>query len=644
MKKKLVIKTITLVFINMLLMTCEKFPLNPYDPESVEQGFVTACPVFDMEEGTYTNDITVSISCPDENATIHYAIGAESGQEHYIPYVSPIAIEGDGTAITIKALARCEGKNDSAVSMATYQVSYFTLTVLTGEHGSVTPSGTVKTPLYKKIKVSAEPETSYAFVRWEAAAGSGVIIADEYNPETIVTLNEGDGTVIAYFDTAYTLNITSGRNGATEPAGLVPMALNSPRMVKAIPNDGYIHEYWENGGVIVGDLSAEETKVTLTTGNGFIRATFGVTPHDPTTRILSSDFYINDYFGCSVAVSGNYAVVGAYGDDDNGDKSGSAYVFHRDGGTWTEQAKLLASDGESGDEFGRTVAISGDYIIAGAHDDDDNGEDSGSAYIFHREGSVWSQQAKLTASDGTEHDFFGYAVSISGDYALIGTFRSAAYIFHRDGGAWIQQTKLPSNGAYYSDFGQAVSISGDYALVGADDSASAGSAYLFHRDGSTWTEQAKLLASDGEDGDCFGCTVAISEDYIAVGAFCDKDNGETSGSAYIFHREGSSWTQQAKLLASDGAQEDFFGSTVSISGDYIVVSACNDAIYSRRTGSAYIFHLNGAVWSEHLKLTNSKGKDSFGGAVICGNYVIIGEPYNDDNGYGSGSAYINEGF
>jgi len=213
---------------------------------------------------------------------------------------------------------------------------------------------------------------------------------------------------------------------------------------------------------------------------------------------------------------------------------------------WLEQDKLLASDGATGDYFGVSVSIDGDYAIIGAHRDDDNGEDSGSAYIFTRSGTTWNQQDKLIPSDGAAEDLFGNSVSIDGDYAIIGAFwdddngdlSGSAYIFTRDGTTWIEQDKLiPSDGAAGDRFGCSVSIDGDYAIIGAwfdDNGEDHGSAYIFTRDGGTWIEQDKLIPSDGADR--FGCSVSIDGDYAIIGAHYDDDYGYWSGSAYIFVR------------------------------------------------------------------------------------------------------------
>ena len=201
------------------------------------------------------------------------------------------------------------------------------------------------------------------------------------------------------------------------------------------------------------------------------------------------------------------------------------------GSTWTQQVKLTANDGNLLDHLARSVSISGDYAIVGANKKLMENDNQGAAYIFHRSGSAWTQQAKLLADNGATGGFFGNSVSISGDYAIVGTGedlkewtdQGSAYIFYYSGGSWVQQAKLTANDEEYGDeFGNSVSISGDYAIVGnhLDDigeDEDQGSVYIFHRIGSTWTQQVKLTANDGNLLDHFGSSVSISGDYVIVG-------------------------------------------------------------------------------------------------------------------------------
>ncbi len=374
-------------------------------------------------------------------------------------------------------------------------------------------------------------------------------------------------------------------------------------------------------------------------------------------KLLPADGVEGDWFGFSVFISGDTAVVGAMWDDDNGTDSGAVYVFTRSGGVWTQQAKLLSADGTSNDGFGRSVSVSGDTAVIGAWGDADNGTASGSAYVFVRSNGVWTQQAKLLPADGAGGDWFGESVSISGDTAIIGARRDtdngsnsgSAYVFVRSGDVWTQQAKLlPTDGADGDWFGFSVSISGDTALIGAfsddnENGINSGSTYVFTRSGGVWTQQVKLLPTDGAGEDWFGWSVSVSGDTAVIGAHQDGDNGIHSGSAYVFTHTGGVWTQQAKLLPSDGAAEDGFGWSVSINGDTAVVGAKEDDDNGPVSGSAYIFTRSSDTWTQQAKLLPADGAadDEFGRSVsISGDTAVIGAWGDDDNGSKSGSAYI----
>ncbi|MBN2474707.1 MAG: pre-peptidase C-terminal domain-containing protein [Pirellulales bacterium] len=380
---------------------------------------------------------------------------------------------------------------------------------------------------------------------------------------------------------------------------------------------------------------------------------------DPVSQqeIMASDPAVEDRFGWSVSVSGNVAVVGAKYDDDVGIDSGSAYIYRFDGTHWTQQQKLTASDGALFDYFGYSVAISADTAVVGAYGDDDAGSYSGSVYIYRFDGTQWMQEQKLTAFDGEAGDYFGYSVAISGNTAVVGAYRDydaaggsgSAYVFHFDGTQWTQQQKLTaSDRAAYDYFGYSVSISGNTALVGAygdDDAGSAsGSAYIYRFDGTQWTQQQKLTASDGAADDYFGWSVALSGDTAVVGAYADDDAGSGSGSAYVFQFDGTQWTQQQKLTASDVTASDYFGYSVSISGNTALVGARYDDDAGNDSGSAYVFRFDGTQWTQQHKLTasNAARDDRFGTAVaVSGSRVVVGAPYRDAAGVrDSGAAYV----
>lgn len=351
-------------------------------------------------------------------------------------------------------------------------------------------------------------------------------------------------------------------------------------------------------------------------------------------------------FGASVSLSGDYCIVGAPWDDGNEDDSGSAYIFapnEVDPNHWDQQAKLTALDGSEGDRFGHSVSICGDYCIVGAYFDD---VESGSAYIFRRDGPYWLQETKLTASDGAEGDCFGRSVSIDGDYCLVGAFlgdgnvpyAGSAYVFKRKQlpvGIWEEQAKLTaSDGESEDGFGISVSINGDYCLVGAHEAdacdVDSGAAYVFKRSDTSWSQQAKLIASGGDDDNNFGLSVSISGDYCIVGSNYADGNETESGAAYIFEKPVSGWmdtAETAKLAPEDGATNDDFGRSVCIKGDYCIVGVQFDDDNGDSSGSAYIYRRMAGTWNNVAKLTASDGVegDSFGMSVsIDGDYSIVG--------------------
>jgi hypothetical protein len=201
----------------------------------------------------------------------------------------------------------------------------------------------------------------------------------------------------------------------------------------------------------------------------------------------------------------------------------------------------------------------------------------------------WQQQVELTAADGVPGDHLGGPVALSGDTALVGAWAKnhgagAAYVFVRSGSRWAQQARLTARGGAAGDwFGASVALSGDTALVGAPLAGHTGAAYVFVRDGSRWTQQARLTARDGSACDWFGRTVALSGDTALMGAWYKNNH---AGAAYVFVRDGSRWAQQAELTARDGAAEDYFGSSVALCGDTALVGA---GFKNHATGVAYVF-------------------------------------------------------
>jgi hypothetical protein len=381
------------------------------------------------------------------------------------------------------------------------------------------------------------------------------------------------------------------------------------------------------------------------------------------TKLSASGAAADDAVGLSVSISGDTAVVGAPFDSQAGSRSGSAYVFVRSGGVWRQQQRLTASDAAGGDQFGWSVAASGDTAVIGSLGDSGAGYGSGSAYVFVRQGGVWRQQQKLVASDAAAGEAFGISVALDGETAVVGAYADshggdlsgAAYVFARSGGVWIQQQKLKAGDAAAGEFfGFSVALNADTAVVGApfDSDNRSGSAYVFLRNGGVWSQQRKLTASDphppGFAGGEFGYAVAVSGDTAVVGSPFDYEPGiyDLRGSAYVFVRNGAVWSQQQKLAASEVPALRQFGWSVAIRGDTAVIGAPfeSSADFFNFTGAAYVFSRSSGGWSRRQKLTASDASlfNHFGWSVaVHGDTALAGSPFGQ-LGANPGSAYVYE--
>ena len=407
---------------------------------------------------------------------------------------------------------------------------------------------------------------------------------------------------------------------------------------------------------------------------------------------------------------------------------GAVYVFVRNGMIWTQQAYLKASNTDEYDHFGSSVAIHGDTIVVGAWGEgssatgidgnqmDNSAFNSGAAYVFVRNGTTWTQQAYLKASNTEEEDYFGNSVAVNGDTIVVGangedsnatgvdgnqndnslSNPGAAYVFVRNGTTWTQQAYLKAgNPDGFDDFGRSVAVDGDTVIVGAwgegsdatgingdqtDNSAgSSGAAYVFVRDGTTWNQQAYLKAGNAEAGDGFGRSVALSGETAVIGASGEDSsatevNGNqtdnsagSSGAAYVFFRNGTSWSQQAYLKAGNAEANDLFGNSVAVNQDVIVVGANGEdsgatGVDGDQTdnslpdsGAAYVFQRSGTIWTRqaYLKASNTGLSDLFGISVgLSGDTMVVGSAYEDSSATGvngnqsdsdapySGAAYI----
>ena len=469
-------------------------------------------------------------------------------------------------------------------------------------------------------------------------------------------------------------------------------------------------------------LDVVDDHVAITVDDTGARYPLTIDPIAQQAYLKASNTGAYDLFGSSVAASGDTVVVGARSEGSNatgvnGDQndnsapnSGAAYVFVRNGTTWSQQAYLKASNTGENDRFGGSVAVSGDTVVVGAVDEDSiatgvNGNQSdntatsaGAAYVFVRSGTTWSQQAYLKASNPNSFDYFGTSVAVSRDTVVVGAegedsnatgvngdqtdnssiSSGAAYVFTRSGTTWSQQAYLKaSNTDLIDNFGNSVALSRDTVVVGAvfessnatgvngdqsDNSATAsGAAYVFVRSGTSWSQQAYMKASNTDPDDNFGRSVSAFGDTVVVGASNESssatgvngnqtDNSASrSGAAYVFARSGTTWTQQAYLKASNTGTFDSFGWSVTVSGDTVAVGAYLESSSATgvngnqnddsagASGAAYVFTRSDTTWSQlaYLKASNTESLDEFGSCVaVSGATVVVGALGEDSNDIG----------
>ena len=460
-------------------------------------------------------------------------------------------------------------------------------------------------------------------------------------------------------------------DGGAKSLGSVAMGANSPAMEFTILNTGdeiltgvSVAKDGDNPGDFIISAPAASvagggnTTFTVTftpTGEGLRSCALHISsddadenPYDitlsgtgtPTAPLMiaqsaylkSSNTFAEDYFGYSVAVSGETVVVGVPNAGAN--NTGSVHVFTRAVGVWTHQALLTAGNPGFDDLFGYSVGLSGDTLIVGALSEDsgtagvngipnENSTDSGAAYVFTRTVGVWTQQAFLKPGNPGAADRFGAAVAVAGDTVVVGAYgedsnttgvnsipnelasgSGAAYVFSRTGSAWTQQAYLKADNTGAGDqFGSAVAVAADTIVVGAYDedssttgvgsvsdelAAGSGAAYVFTRTGTNWTQQAYLKAGNTGAGDEFGKAVAVSGDSVIVGAPTEdsgtagvnpvpNESANYAGAAYVFSRSGIVWTQQAFLKAGNPGVNDGFGEAVAISGDLVIVGSTGES-------------------------------------------------------------------
>ena len=492
------------------------------------------------------------------------------------------------------------------------------------------------------------------------ASGAGILTIG-HDDRDIVIKSNSISIDSSNTDASGTIDIGTDASGT----GLITIG-NANRDILITSMDGDVIKTNETGIIEFGNTVSK-----IVINSTIEQSTISLQPAKYNPRsyevgITASDAATSDYFGYFVAISadGNTAIVGAFAEDPSAiSNAGSAYIFVRDGTTWTQQQKIWANDAGANDLFGSSGSISadGNTAIVGAPEDDVSGTNSGSAYIFVRDGTTWTQQQKIWANDADATDLFGTAVSISADGNTVtvgaihedasGTDSGSIYIFVRIGTAWTQQQKIWANDASsYIRLGGSISISadGNTIIVGirSDGTYWSGSAYIFVRDGETWAQQQKILADDTGPADNFGYSVAINYDgstAVVCAVFGAAPSISDCGSAYIFVKDGVTWTQQQKIFTDNPIWNDQFGSSVAISpdGNTVVVGARNKNVSGISMGSVYTFCRNGTTWTQqqHIIASDGQSTNSFGNsvAISSGGTIIAGANKKNTN---TGKAYI----
>lgn len=422
------------------------------------------------------------------------------------------------------------------------------------------------------------------------------------------------------------------------------------------------------GKIVPSTLTAKGDRILIAVNDANARYPLTV---DPLVRVeqevTSNDGGTYYLLGSPVVLAGNVALVGAPYATVNGNLyQGAVYVFTKTNGVWTQTQKLSAGDSGASDNFGTAIAVSGGTAIIGAPNATVNGNyGQGAAYVFTESSGVWSQAQELVASDGAAGNMMGYSVAIDGTTALVGDptewvngndSQGAVYVFTENGNTWSQAQKLiASDGAQDDTFGGSIALDGNTALISSslaaiDGNADQGAVYVFTDSGDVWNQTQKFTSSDGESGDLFGNSLALSGTEALVGAFAATVNGNPDeGAAYVFVDSGGTWSQTQKLIASDGAQNHSFGSAVALDGSTALIGAPIVTVNGNyQQGEVYEFTNTNGNWLEKQKLMPSDGNEvyDFGEAIALDDRtVIIGAPASTvDNNYDQGVVFLYDAY
>ena len=642
-----------------------------------------------FQRGTDREDLTVTVwnsnnNNTDPGSTVHTLTNPDTIEPGLVRFTAPenaqlaanthyfvhVAFSSSGTPPRLRTTASTNVDAGAAPnwSMITYR----------HQADSSSATGWAYQSNLLKISVNDVLDLPAAPGNFEATGGDGQVVLSWDDPQddyitkyqystdggtsyTDIALTDIDSSETGKFKytvanlsngTTYTFEVravNSAGDGAVSTKTVVMMP-TAPTGFTAMPRDQRVELSWDDPG---NTTITEYQLMQLAEESG----------------LTADDGAKNDRFGVSVAVDGNTAVVGAfqptYTDPDTSldvSRPGAAYVYIKDSnGAWSQQAKLTASDGADGDEFGISVAVDGDTVVVGARG---NVSKTGAIYVFTKPSDGdWTStitETKLTATGGAADDLFGASVALYGESTIVvgAPGAGSAYVFTKNSGVWSQAANLTATDAATGDeFGISVAVDDDTIAVGAygkdgNSLTDSGLVYVFVKSGgaawATTTETVQLRASDRDANDNFGRSVAVDTDTgtIVVGASGDRNTvGGTevgTGSTYVFTEPNTGWansggTETAKLTASDGAHSDQFGRSVAVDGDTIVVGAHQNDDDGTDSGSIYVFIKPTNGWEDTtgtVKLTASDGKegDRFGIALaLDDDTALVAAPRNDAN-------------
>jgi hypothetical protein len=365
-------------------------------------------------------------------------------------------------------------------------------------------------------------------------------------------------------------------------------------------------------------------------------------------KLTSNDGESGDDFGIAVDISEAFAVAGARWDDDFGESSGAVYIYKKNGTDWFFQQKITPDDGAAGAYFGSSVAVENHTIVVGAPRDNATDTGSGSAYVFQYDSTMqnWSQIKKLTPqSDTTFYSEFGSSVAIADSHIAVGAIgehnnAGTVYLYNRDNTQWLLHSHVNAQDrAADASFGFSLAMASGRLLIGAPFGSDGGAVYYYELEDSSWVQQVKLTATSASQNPAFGYAVSLLDTYALIGASGDQNDLFTSGAAYMFHQEGAAWRQLAKLIDGSGFDGEEFGFSVALSENFAIIGARQDDDNGGSSGSVFVFSRTDDEWHEQTKLLPSDGSagEFFGHSLAMENEeIIVGAPGNN----GTGAAYV----